>query len=122
MSHPLTARSGIVWAGGAMFLAIVVTFFMPGMRNLPLMAIAMIIGGGLGWFAAKKVAMTDMPQMVAIYNGMGGGSAGAIAAVELLGSTSNPSLAALSVAGAMIGGISIAGAMECWHNVHVSVP
>ncbi len=111
MSHPLTARSGIVWAGGAMFLAIVVTFFMPGMRNLPLMAIAMVIGGGLGWFAAKKVAMTDMPQMVAIYNGMGGGSAGAIAAVELLGSTSNPSLAALSVAGAMIGGISIAGSV-----------
>ncbi|MBX8636148.1 MAG: NAD(P)(+) transhydrogenase (Re/Si-specific) subunit beta [Thermoplasmata archaeon] len=111
MSHPLTARSGIVWAGGAMLVAILVTFFMPGMRNLPLMVIAMLIGGGLGWFAAKKVAMTDMPQMVAIYNGMGGGSAGAIAAVELLRITTNPAFAALSVAGALIGGISIAGSV-----------
>lgn len=111
MSHPLTARSGIVWAGGAMLVAILVTFFMPGLRNIPLMIVAMLVGGGLGWFAAKKVAMTDMPQMVAIYNGMGGGAAGAVAAVELLSASSNPVFATLSVAGALIGGISIAGSI-----------
>ena len=111
MSHPLTARSGIVWAGWAMLLAILVTFLLPGMRNIPLIVIGVAIGGGLGWVAAKRVAMTDMPQMVAIYNGMGGGAAGAIAAVELLRSTSVASMAALSVAGGLIGGISIAGSI-----------
>jgi NAD(P) transhydrogenase subunit beta len=111
MSHPLTARSGIVWAGWAMLLAILVTFLLPGLRNIPLIVIGVAIGGGLGWVAAKRVAMTDMPQMVAIYNGMGGGAAGAIAAVELLGSNTPASLAALSVAGGLIGGISIAGSI-----------
>ena len=38
----------------------------------------------LAWWSGKRVAMTDMPQMVALYNGMGGGSAAAIGAVELL--------------------------------------
>jgi len=42
----------------------------PGLTNIALIAIAIVIGGGLGYIAAKRVAMTDMPQMVAIYNGM----------------------------------------------------
>jgi NAD(P) transhydrogenase subunit beta len=78
MSHPLTARSGIVAAGAAMLIATIVTFLTPGLTNFGLMGIAIAIGGGLGYWAAKRVAMTDMPQMVAIYNGMGGGAAAAI--------------------------------------------
>ena len=46
--------------------------------------IAAIGVGGIGaWVSGKRVAMTDMPQMIALYNGMGGGAAAAIAAVEL---------------------------------------
>ena len=48
-------------------------------------SIALVVGGGVAWWSGKKVAMTSMPQMVALYNGMGGGAAGAIAAVELFG-------------------------------------
>jgi NAD(P) transhydrogenase subunit beta len=44
-----------------------------------------VVGGGAAWWSGKKVALTSMPQMVALYNGMGGGAAGAIAAVELFG-------------------------------------
>jgi NAD(P) transhydrogenase subunit beta len=47
--------------------------------------VALLIGGGGRLVVGRKVAMTAMPQMVAIYNGMGGGAAGAIAAVELFG-------------------------------------
>ena len=54
--------------------------------NIGLAVIALIVGGGTAWWSGKKVAMTAMPQMVALYNGMGGGAAGAIAAVELFGS------------------------------------
>ena len=82
MSSPVSARKGIVWAGVGMVLATVVTFLTPGMGNLLLMIIAIGLGGVLAWVSGKKVAMTDMPQMVAIYNGMGGGAAAAIAAVE----------------------------------------
>jgi len=112
MSHPITARSGIVWAGGAMLLATVVTFVGIGNlgTNFVLMLVGLGIGGTIGYVAAKRVAMTDMPQMVAIYNGMGGGAAGAIAAVELLGSTVGTT-ADLSVAGGLIGGISFAGSV-----------
>jgi len=111
MSHPLTARSGIVWAGGAMAVAVAVTFLVPGLHNIPLILLAVLIGGVIGWIAAKRVAMTDMPQMVAIYNGMGGGAAGAIAAVELLEHASLLSTSALAIAGAIIGSVSIAGSV-----------
>ena len=110
MSHPATARSGIIFAGGAMLVATIATFFYPGLGNLLIIVAGALLGGVLGWFAAKRVAMTDMPQMVAIYNGMGGGAAGAIAAVELLQGISGAN-AALSVAGAMIGATSFAGSL-----------
>src|SRR5437868_2091617 len=54
------------------------------MAILPLILLALVTGVGLAWWSGKRVAMTDMPQMVALYNGMGGGSAAAIGAVELL--------------------------------------
>ena len=48
-----------------------------------LVIVAIAVGGILAWVSGKRVAMTDMPQMIALYNGMGGGAAAAIAAVEL---------------------------------------
>jgi NAD(P) transhydrogenase subunit beta len=73
------------------------------------------VGGGIAWWAGKKVAMTAMPQMVAIYNGMGGGAAGAIAAVELFG-TKTPGTTQLVVTllGALIGSISLSGSLIAW--------
>ena len=110
MSHPLTARSGIVWAGAAMLIATLVTFATPDLTNIALIAIAIVIGGGLGYIAAKRVAMTDMPQMVAIYNGMGGGAAAGIAAVHLLGTTT-AATSSLAVIGGLIGAVSFSGSM-----------
>ena len=83
MSSPVTARSGILWAGAGMLVATLVTFLYPGMSNYELILPAMFVGAGLAWWSGKRVAMTDMPQMIALYNGMGGGAAAAIAAVEL---------------------------------------
>jgi NAD(P) transhydrogenase subunit beta len=83
MSSPVSARSGILWAGAGMAVATLVTFFYPGMTNYALILPAMFVGGGLAWWSGRRVAMTDMPQMIALYNGMGGGAAAAIAAVEL---------------------------------------
>ncbi len=115
MSHPTTARSGIVWAGTGMVLGTLVTFGYPGMGNYGLMILALAIGGYLAWWTGKRVAMTDMPQMIAIYNGMGGGAAGAIAAVELFKGGEHPFIVLLlAVLGAMIGTVSFSGSVVAW--------
>jgi NAD(P) transhydrogenase subunit beta len=110
MSHPLTARSGIVWAGAAMMIATLVTFLTPNLTNIALIAIAIVIGGGFGYLAAKRVAMTDMPQMIALFNGMGGGAAAGISAVALMSAT-NTTTSSLAVIGGLIGAISFSGSM-----------
>ncbi len=110
MSSPVTARRGIIWAGIGMVVATAVTFLWPGMGNFTLMIVAMVIGGGVAWWGGKVVKMTDMPQMVAIYNGMGGGAAAAIAAVEFArGEIHSPVVAALATLGALIGSIAFSG-------------
>ena len=82
MSSPVTARRGILWAGAGMMLATLATFMSPQILdsdqvsiNIMLIIIAIALGGGYAWYSGKKVAMTDMPQMIAMYNGMGGGAA-----------------------------------------------
>jgi len=110
MSSPVSARSGIMWAGAGMAVATLVTFLYPGMSNYGLMLPAMLIGAVLAWWSGKRVAMTDIPQMIALYNGMGGGAAAAIAAVELYrGETQGYATTTLAVAGGIIGSVSFSG-------------
>jgi NAD(P) transhydrogenase subunit beta len=112
MSSPVTARRGIIWAGVGMVLATLVTFGWPGMGNYSLMVIALAVGGGLSWWSGKVVKMTDMPQMVALYNGMGGGAAAAIAAIELArGETHGTMVTVLAVLGGLIGTVSFSGSL-----------
>ncbi len=112
MSSPVTARGGIVWAGAGMVVATVATFFTPGLGNFALMLAAIALGGGVAWFTGKRVAMTDMPQMIALYNGMGGGAAAAIAAVELFkGEAHSIIVLTLAVLGGLIGGVSFSGSL-----------
>ncbi|MGH8191033.1 MAG: NAD(P)(+) transhydrogenase (Re/Si-specific) subunit beta [Rhodanobacteraceae bacterium] len=84
MSSPRTARGGILWAGAGMAAAILVTFFLPGMHHLLAMVVAVVVGGGLSWWVSRRVPMTAMPQMVALFNGMGGGAAAGVGGVELI--------------------------------------
>jgi NAD(P) transhydrogenase subunit beta len=110
MSSPVTARSGILWAGAGMLVATLVSFLYPGMTNYELIVPAMFAGGALAWWSGKRVAMTDMPQMIALYNGMGGGAAAAIAAVELYrGENTGYATSTLAVIGGIIGSVSFSG-------------
>ena len=112
MSSPVTARAGIVWAGYGMVLATVVTFLEPGMENYFLMIVAIAASSAIAWYSGKKVAMTDMPQMIALYNGMGGGAAAAIAAVELIkGVEHTATVQALAVLGGLIGAVAFSGSL-----------
>jgi NAD(P) transhydrogenase subunit beta len=125
MSSPVTARQGIVLAGVGMALAIVVSFLYAGtvapdvrpelMENIGLAVVALAIGLGWAWWSGKRVAITAMPQMVALYNGMGGGAAAAIAAVELVGGKFDGVMPVLvATLGALIGSMSLAGSLIAW--------
>ena len=71
---------------------------------------AILIGGAFAWWSGKRVAITDMPQMIALYNGMGGGAAAAIAAVELYrGEMDSYAASVLAVIGGIIGAVSFSG-------------
>jgi NAD(P) transhydrogenase subunit beta len=114
MSSPVTAVSGVRWAGLGMLLATLVTLaFMGAPRfNLMLVIGAIAVGGALAWISGKRVAMTDMPQMIALYNGMGGGAAAAIAAVELYdGNEHSITHLAIATIGGFIGSVSFSGSL-----------
>jgi H+-translocating NAD(P) transhydrogenase subunit beta len=116
MSSPTTARRGIVWAGIGMVLATVVTFAHPELKgtvNYLLIILGIAIGGGLAWWSGRKVAMTDMPQMIALYNGMGGGAAAGIGAIYLLQAEPGASDVILSIAvlGSLIGSVAFSGSL-----------
>jgi NAD(P) transhydrogenase subunit beta len=114
MSSPVTAVSGVRWAGVGMVLATVVTlaFMQASSLNLMLVIAAIAIGSIVAWVSGKRVAMTDMPQMIALYNGMGGGAAAAIAAVELYsGNEHNPVHLIMAAVGGFIGAVSFSGSL-----------
>jgi H+-translocating NAD(P) transhydrogenase subunit beta len=114
MSSPVTAVSGVRWAGVGMLLATVITLAFMGASSLNLMLViaAIVIGSVVAWVSGKRVAMTDMPQMIALYNGMGGGAAAAIAAVELYsGNEHNPVHLIIAAVGGFIGAVSFSGSL-----------
>ena len=114
MSSPVTAVSGVRWAGLGMVLATAVTLLFMGASSLNLMLVigAVAVGGIIAWVSGKRVAMTDMPQMIALYNGMGGGAAAAIAAVALYrGSEHSITHLTIATIGGFIGSVSFSGSL-----------
>ncbi len=83
LSGPRTARLGnLVGAGGAV-VAVTVPFLYLELDHVPQMLAAIAVGSGVGVVGARKVQMTQMPQMVALFNGVGGGAAALVALLEL---------------------------------------
>ena len=84
LSHPKTARNGNFLSALGMFVAIISTLIASDNIDLQMIMIGMIIGTVIGALFAQKVEMTQMPQMVAIFNGFGGSASALIAAAEFL--------------------------------------
>lgn len=133
LSNPATARNGNLLAAAGMTIAIIGTIFLyeeDGKRlgNYPWIFGGLLIGGIIGTLAAKKVKMTAMPEMVSMFNGMGGACAALISAVEfdhIYQSYRSIDTAYLAdfvpaghyltiIAGAIIGSVSFAGSMIAW--------
>ncbi len=133
LSNPSTARNGNLLAAAGMGIAIIGTIFLyeedgKKLGNYPWIFGGILIGGVIGTLAAKRVKMTAMPEMVSMFNGMGGACAALISAVEfdhLYKNYKGDELFGLSeyvaaghyltiIAGAIIGSVSFAGSMIAW--------
>jgi H+-translocating NAD(P) transhydrogenase subunit beta len=116
LSNPAHARRGNQIGAVGMLLAIVVTWVKTGGTSWWALALGMVVGGGFGAVAARRVKMTAMPQMVALFNGVGGGAATLIALAELhrlLPQPGKPTLdilVAIALSG-LIGAISFTGSL-----------
>lgn len=124
LSQPATARLGNQFAMAAMAVATVATFFLDEIDdNYVLILVAMVIGAVLGYFPAQRVAMTSMPQMVAIFNGLGGAAAALIAVSEFLHADDVGRGVALSIVlSAIIGAISASGSAIAFGKLQGLLP
>lgn len=118
LSHPQTARKGNLTAAFGMGLAIVASLMYPlesGSGNFQWIIGALLIGAIIGWLSSSRVAMTEMPQLVSIFNGLGGGSAMLLALVEYLKINSTRSMedmeALIILFTLLVGGISFSGSI-----------
>ena len=112
LSNPKRARTGNFIAMAGMALAIGATFFQPGLSHIGLIVIGMVIGAVVGIPASRMVKMTAMPQLVAIFNGVGGGAAALVAMTEFLGFGGQKPATYVTLGvllGVLIGTVSFAG-------------
>lgn len=134
LSHPETARKGNLIAAAGMAIAIFGTIFLyeeSGVKlgNYIWIFAALVIGTVLGTLAAKKVKMTAMPEMVSLFNGMGGACAALISIVEFdhlmhqvdQGQGASGGTLLIIFAGLIIGTISFAGSMVAWGKLNGSI-
>jgi NAD(P) transhydrogenase subunit beta len=133
LGNPATARKGNIYAAIGMTIAIFGTIFLykgpdgQSLKNLPFIFGGLLVGTFIGWVAAKRVQMTAMPEMVSLFNGMGGACAMLISIIEFQHITTdiNLFLAANSggektgllltiITGLIIGSVSFSGSMIAW--------
>lgn len=122
LGHPETARNGNLLAAFGMTLAIVGTIFLykgevPTLIYI-LIGIAIFIGTIIGFLVAKKVAMTKMPELVSMFNGMGGASAALIGLIEFSHYTGEVLSVLTILGGVVIGSVSFSGSMIAWAKLN----
>jgi len=116
LGSPATARQGNFLASGGMLIAIIATLLNQSVLNYEWILVGVIVGSLIGAIAAQKVAMTDMPQMVGIFNGVGGAASALVAVGEfwrVLNTTGTVPLDAtfIAILGVLIGGVTLTGSL-----------
>ncbi|HXQ18728.1 MAG TPA: NAD(P)(+) transhydrogenase (Re/Si-specific) subunit beta [Acidimicrobiales bacterium] len=125
LSSPRRARAGNLLAAAGMALAIGATFARAGLSHIPLIVGAMAIGVAIGVPAARLVKMTAMPQMVAAFNGVGGGAAAVVSISEFI-SGDTKTIATYKVLevvfGVLIGSVSFSGSALAFAKLQELMP
>ncbi|KRE31041.1 NAD(P)(+) transhydrogenase (Re/Si-specific) subunit beta [Agromyces sp. Soil535] len=110
LSSPKTARRGnLIGAAGAL-IAVVTVFLSSKLENIPWILLAIAVGSAIAAPVARRVQMTQMPQLVALFNGVGGGAAALVALLEL-GHTEDPWVRVAVVFTMFVGAISFSGSL-----------
>src|SRR5213078_3778630 len=126
VTHPRTARRGNLTAAVGMAVAVIATLMIDTVGDYGLIALGIAVGTAVGIPAARNVKMTAMPQMVALFNGVGGGAVALIAWVEFRntgGYSSEPVYVAIaSLFGAIIGSISFWGSNIAFGKLQELIP
>ncbi|PZS37299.1 MAG: NAD(P) transhydrogenase subunit beta [Pseudonocardiales bacterium] len=126
LTGPRTAVRGNLIAAVGMGIAVLATLIIPGVSNWALIVLGVALGTGLGVPAAKQVKMTQMPQMVALFNGVGGGAVALIAWVEFnstAGFTGEATYVMVaSLFGAIVGSVSFWGSLVAYGKLQEIIP
>jgi NAD(P) transhydrogenase subunit beta len=123
MTHPRTATRGNLISSGGMFLAVVVTVLWFEILSPIVLAAGLLVGGAIGGFLAVTVETTEMPQLVGLFNGFGGGASAVVAGAELIdvvsigGSLSAELTTSAAIAG-IIGSVTFSGSMVAAGKLH----
>jgi len=122
LGNPETARRGNLIAAAGMMLAILGTLFLfqgkVAMQIYVLIGIAIAIGTAIGWIVARTVDMTKMPELVSLFNGMGGACAALIGLIEYHHYVGDQLSILTIISGMIIGSVSFSGSMIAWAKLN----
>ena len=123
LGSPATARSGNQVSAAGMLLAIIVILVDQSVVSYTVIIAGLVVGGAIGALLAKRVEMTDMPQLVAAFNGFGGGASALVAAAEFLSISSLPVETEVSVAlSTAIGAVTLTGSFVAFGKLQGIIP
>lgn len=115
LSHPSSARKGNLLSAVAMFIAVVVTLLDRDILSFEIILASVLVGSAVGVFAAKKIAMTSMPELVSLFNGIGGLASLAVAyATIVAGVQLSIFILLVSFLALLIGAITFSGSIVAW--------
>ncbi|MEW6998552.1 NAD(P)(+) transhydrogenase (Re/Si-specific) subunit beta [Colwelliaceae bacterium BS250] len=115
LSHPSSARKGNLLSALAMFVAVVVTLLEQDIISFDIIIASVVVGSGIGVIAAKKVKMTAMPELVSLFNGIGGLASLAVAYATIAGETELSVIVLIvSFIALLIGAITFSGSVIAW--------
>ena len=115
LSHPATARKGNLLSALGMFVAVIVTLLDKNILSFELILAGIVVGSAIGVFTAKKIEMTAMPELVSLFNGIGGLASLAVAYATIVSAEQiNVFILTVSLLALLIGAITFSGSVIAW--------
>lgn len=114
LSHPSTARKGNLLSSLAMLLAVVITLLDQQIISFEVITVCIVIGSAIGWYTANKVKMTSMPELVSLFNGIGGLASLAVAYAAIIQTDQTIFILLVSYIALLIGAVTFSGSIIAW--------
>ena len=118
MTHPRTAVRGNLLSAGGMLIAVVITMLNFEILDPAVLFGGLLVGGFVGAVLAVRVEMTQMPQLVGLFNGFGGGASALVAGTEVLGGSTAVDVAIAAAASGIIGAVTFFGSLVAAGKLH----